>query len=324
MKKLFFILLVFPFIVQTVGAVVDPLAGTKNEGLLNAPMAVRPAGMGNAYIAAANDIHSIYTNPAGLGYLRHVEINLGRTQGFEGISISHVAMSFPSGLLSAGNSDNLGTLAVGVGYMDYGQIDARDRNGNPAALDLGTREILADVSYGKTFYDHLALGVNAKYYYQQYSEAFNKNINYDLGVQYKVNLNPNLWSVGLAVKNMGGGIRLIQTDEAIPQTVTAGVAFTPWGDRLTLAFDIEDPGDNGLGYKAGVEYWATKMFAFRTGYDSTNQLGLGLTAGFSIRLIEVELAFFPIRHLTLDYAYVPSTNLGDVHQFALTARFGDQ
>lgn len=322
MKRFEFLLTLLAMTTAPVFGVIHPNAGTLNSSILNSQPGVRPAGMGNAYTAVAEDIHSVYANPAGLGYLRHAEINMIHSLKYEEISESHVAFSIPTGLMSAGNLSNFGTFAGSIGLVDYGHLDARDRSGNPSSLDLKSKEVMAMASYGKSVYERLSVGFSAKYYILQYSEAFVRDFAYDFGFQYKIH--PDFCKAGFAVKNLGNSIRLIQTDEDLPRSVTAGIAVTPWGGRVTVAFDVEDPEDNYPAYKSGGEFWVNNMFAVRAGYNSSNDMGTGVTAGFSLRVREIEAGFFPIRHLTLDYAFVPQSRLGDVHRFGLTFRFGDR
>lgn len=323
MKKLFVFLAVLALgAAARLTAALHPSAGTRNGGILASQTAVRPAAMGNAYTAVADDVNSLFTNPAGLGFLKHVEILAGRKEMFEGISLSHAALTLPSGFLSAGNLDNLGTLAGAVSYLDYGGIDARDRTGSRMGLNLGAREAVINAAYGKSLWQRLAVGINVKMYYLQYSEANSKETAYDFGALYK--MVPGLCTVGFAVNNLGTDIHLNQVNEPLPRAVKGGVAFTPLGERLTLAFDLVDPEDNDLRYNAGGEWWLTSLFAVRAGYDSGYDLGTGLTAGCAIRISDFEAGFFPVRRLTIDYAFTPSTELGNVHNAAITFRFGDQ
>jgi hypothetical protein len=272
--------------------------------------------MGGAFTSLADDAQAVYTNPAGLGFLEHVEIAGGTRRFFDDI-VGHQATWVWPLSPTALNLSDFGTLAAGFQNVDYGELTGRDDVGNLQG-GFGAEDRVVSAAYGKRV-GPAAAGVTAKFYRFRLDNARAAGVAIDAGMLYR----QSSWSTGGAVRNTGGGLRFDKTQENIPMVFLAGVALHPWGSVGTISADLVDPKDDAAGFRAGGELWVARLLALRAGYDSTQEAQRGMTVGMGLRLDQVEIGFFPIRRLTLDYAFAPAGDLDDLHSVSLAFQFGE-
>jgi len=298
-----------------------PGAGTSGAAILASQNGVRPNGMGNAFVAVADDIDSMFSNPAGLGALNNAEFSTTYRQLYEGISYGHLAVALPLGALSSSNVSRFGTVGVSFGILDYGSLAGTDANGNSTG-NFSAADSLWTITYGKTFFDRLSLGMSAKIYNLRIDDQQASGTAYDFGTRYK--LSP-MWTLGASVFNRGNDVTFNQTNESLPRYVSAGIAAHPLlNDTLTLAFDVVDPENDTSTYRSGVEWRVNRTFTLRGGYDSAYDVGDGFTVGFGVNIQEFELFFVPLQQVRIDYAFVPSGDVSTgVHNVSLTLRWGE-
>jgi len=298
----------------------NPDTGTRPSNLLTSQPGAHPRAMGNAFTALANDANALFFNPAGLGGLERSEITATHRQLYGDIAQQHVGVVLPLDLGSAANVKELGTLGFYGGFLDYGKFTGRDAAGTETG-DFEANDRLIGVAYGRTLTPRLLIGASLKFYNLHLADRKAKGLAMDGGLLYR--LTPDRLTLGVAATNAGQSLAFSGEEEDLPLAVAGGLAFTP-DDRFTLTADVVDPKDDSVGYRAGAEAGVGKVLALRVGYDSTYDPGPGVTAGVSLRADRLELAFFPIQRLTLDYAFVVSDDVEDVHTVSLTFRFGDR
>src|SRR5262245_925293 len=104
-------------------AVAWGFAGSLSYGapsnILTMQTGVRPAGMGNAFVAVSDDINALYSNPAGLGLLKDLELNAMMQQGLEGIDQNNFALIMPLGEVASQNVRSFGSFGLAFGELDY-------------------------------------------------------------------------------------------------------------------------------------------------------------------------------------------------------------
>src|SRR4051812_24888171 len=71
-------------------------AGTSGAAFLKIGPGARPAAMGEAFTGVADDIHSIYWNPAGLSKLTMPELTGMHMQYFQSIQYEFAAFAYPT------------------------------------------------------------------------------------------------------------------------------------------------------------------------------------------------------------------------------------
>jgi long-subunit fatty acid transport protein len=113
------------------------------------PVGARPAGMGEAFTAVADDVHSLYYNPAGLASLYRPEVTAYYARPFPSLSDqTKTAQTFINITIPIPKNNHWGGL--GVEYQEF-------------RVDSLFKERTVTLAYGRSlFSDRLALGLGLK------------------------------------------------------------------------------------------------------------------------------------------------------------------
>jgi len=274
--------------------------GTTAFAFLKLNGGVRAAGMGEAFVAVADDASAVYWNPAGLTQIESMEFSTMYTSWFAGISYTTLTAVRPFGFPHFGGM-SLNLLSVGEikeTTLNYpaGTGDAF----SPSAYTLS-------LSYARKISQIFSLGVNAKVLNESIHDSTVSGYALDLG---------GLWapldglSFGLAIKNIGS---LSGVSNSLPFASRLGAAYRTSGDALLIAADINIPNDNQTTYHIGAEYKFRERFFGRIGYNTRSEEKSGGNLGVGLGL---KLARF-----NLDYAYVPYGELENTHRVGLRFEF---
>ncbi|MFH1618359.1 MAG: PorV/PorQ family protein [bacterium] len=271
--------------------------------LLNMGVGARPAAMGSAYTAAASGVESIFWNPAGLSAMTRREFGAMHSQWLLDSSLDSIGVGLP---LSAG------ALGLGIVRLSHGGITARAEDRSEAGTFEASDQVLS-AAYGTAF-GMFALGAGIKFLRSSIGADSASTMAVDLGI------NRRLWnlplSAGLAVQNMGPGLRYISQTDPLPLSVSAGLAAEAL-PGLLMVLDVKRlVNDRQTSLSFGTEYRVMPALAVRGGYSpiSTgmqNPAGPGLGAGFGLTVMGTRF----------DYAMTPFGDLGNVHRLSMNCRF---
>ncbi len=236
-------------------------------------------------------------NPAGLGYLERMELSAHHNSGL-GESIHEIGVfGKPMGAL--------GSIAMKLNYSTNGTFNGRDAFGNQTA-SYGASAMGLGLGWGKQLFSNMAVGMSVRWNSQYLASMSYAALSTDLGL---------LWTpvypltVGLIYANLGtqvagkfldSGLRMGVSYQVTPELVVAAASeLKPVGGFDALRFGLED--------------WVFSMMAIRVGYVQNfvdYQLSgiTGVTAGLG----------FKIREFLLDYAVVPTGELGTSHRLSFT------
>ncbi|MEK8022462.1 MAG: PorV/PorQ family protein [Candidatus Hydrogenedentota bacterium] len=290
-------------------------AGTTGAAFLKVGVSPRLAALGEAYGALGDDAGVIFSNPAGLGYIRRKEAQFVHANLVADIRLNSLFYAQPL-------PDPLGNIAVNYTLVDFGKIDRTILNAPGAANPFSTsgtftaQDQALSIAYADEFYlwnKMFQWGMTVKLIQQSIGSEEASGLAYDAGIIYApVQRN---WRVGAAVQNLGFLSKF--RDEADPLPINfklSGAAFL-MDQKLRLGMDLNLPIDNTPILNSGVEFYPIPQVALRGGYrfDNNTTDFRGPTAGIGVTLAGI----------TMDYAYVPFELLGSNHRFSLTARFGE-
>jgi hypothetical protein len=179
----------------------------------------RSLGMGNSFVAVADDINSIYSNPAGLGNLKSWEVLTSYSKLYWGIS--NLAESF---------------IGVGVPFKEYGSVGVGWYNFNESLYN----ENVFYLVYAYPIKD-ASFGVNFKYLIRNYisNEWVTNN-------PYFTSLNKSNFSFGFSLftyllKDLSFGLFIDDfnqpdvgiVEEKLPMVIRSGVRLNV--DKYNLA-----------------------------------------------------------------------------------------
>jgi len=296
------LLLVLLLLLTCIGSAEAGVAEATAIFLLIAPGA-RPGGMGEAFVAIADDASATWWNPAGLAFQDKFEITLMRVDWLPTFHLPDLYYWFGSLIY---NVEDWGTFGLNGVFINMGESQWTDDRGRVLG-DFHTFEMAFATSYGTQVTENFGLGLSVKFIYSHLSEVgagqergrgIATNFAVDLGVLYHTH-DPLLFkplSFGANLANMGPKMAYIDQAQAdpIPTNLKFGLAWKPIDDgynEITLTADMnkllvrkhpdaktdpfyialftawtDQPVFIDMIYNMGVEYWYSDMVAFRFGY----------------------------------------------------------
>lgn len=293
--------------------------GTTSDEFLRVAVGPRPEAMGEAYTAAANDILSLYWNPAGLAALPTQQLFLMHNFWLAQIGTETLAFAQPlasgaavgagvSALTSPGSArtDSQGTL---LGGGDVSSLGAA------FTFTYADRWRWGDVSPSQ----RLWWGASLKILGEQVAGNRGSTAGLDLGLRYEV---PG-WVVrgltlAVAAQNLGPSQHLAGAASSLPATLRAGVFWPAWmNGEHAIALSVDGGQSLGLRFRAsaGAEYAFREMIFARLGYKITGYDVEDVTAGGGLRLPAGGYLW------QLDYSFSPSVVLGSSHRISLSVAF---
>ena len=279
--------------------------GTSGGSVLSIPVGARAIGMGEAYTAMADDVSSLYWNPAGLALLNQSQASFMYNQWLQDLTYSNLAVATPL--------EN-GGLGASLSYLSYGKIQGYDDSGNPNG-NINAYNGVATLG-GAWLGDIWSLGANLKGVQGSLADVKATGFAGDLGatLMYPKEVMGGTIRMGATLRNLGTGLKYIDQIDPFPRELRVGIAALEMVDRkLNLSFDYGKQRDLDSAYYTGAEYWVMpKRVALRAGYVSSQAEGNGLRAGIGLR----------VKDLSFDYAFSSYGDLGMTHRYELTFRFG--
>lgn len=285
----------------------------------------RPAALGGAFTAIANDANSVFYNPGGMVQLTRNELTTMHTELWADIKydyISYVHLLGARGKGQGASRENPASSikhpaskALGLSFirLDAGTQEARDRfqnltghfSANDTAIILAYSQRLSVVS------NNLSAGISLKYIKQEIKNESGKACDLDIGFLY----NP-LTPRPLKPLKMGLILQNILTSkinwttgskEPLPFILKVGLSYIPKNSNLLTAVDVKRiQHEPTWKIHAGLEYKIGENLLIRIGSDDGNT-----TAGAGITYQE----------FLFDYAYVTHERLGNKHRVSLGIKF---
>jgi hypothetical protein len=280
-------------------------AGTSGGNILSLGVGARAIAMGEAYTAQADDVSSLYWNPAGLAILNQSQASFMYNQANQDMSYNNVSVAAPF--------EN-GGIGGSLSYLSFGNIAGYDQHG-AATGNVNAYSAVGTIG-GAFFAGPWSAGATIKPVEAKLDDVSATGVVSDLGIMY---VHPReMWygsTLRLAgtVRNVGTGLKFLDQRDPFPLEFRAGAALVQMFDRrLSASMDISKQRDVKPAFYSGLEYRLNPYIALRAGYVGTNQEGNGLRAGIGLK----------IKDLSFDYAYSAYGDLGMSHRYELSMRFG--
>jgi len=299
--------------------------GTSSGGFLRIGVGARAVGMGETFVAVADDPSAIFWNPAGLASLQRREITESHVEWPADIRYDHLTLVVPSQKLGGSIGFQFGLLGTRINETTELAPDGTGR-------DFSYSDMVVGGSFARRWTDRLLVGAGAKYVREDlgsevggpvtHSVLFDVGSIFYLGIG-SVRVATALTSFGPEMKPSGeyvspysGELRQYDGFDP-PMTFRFGVAFEPVESetqRLTTSLEMTQPADNQRQLRGGLEWSWHRTFALRTGYNTdADLLKFSAGAGFVAR--------FGAMRGNLDYAYTDGGILGSIHRLTLGVRF---
>ncbi len=297
-------------------------SGTAAATELLIPVGAAQIGIAGAAIANATGVEGIYWNPAGLA----------RTPFGSMVMVSH--MSYLAGVnveYAAAATDffGLGQLGISMKSLLFGDIpvtteDQPDGTGettSPTYLVVGG-------TFARRISERISMGITANIIYEKMAKVSASDVSFSAGVQYEGLGGIDGLEFGVALKNIGPGLRydgdgLLRTGSIsdalrpgspvkieaatndLPSSIDVGLSYAMVLDeanslRTSMSFINNNYSEDE--YRLGGEYTYRNSFIVRGGYDFASDLqgrdyiyGATFGAGFRTTVYDFKL--------NIDYAY---------------------
>lgn len=259
-------------------------AGEAGANFLKIGVSARASAMGEAFAGIADDVSSIYYNPAGLTQIKQKTTAFMHTEWLEEVNYEFLAYAEPYTPKK--------TLGLSLNYLGMNKMAGKDIN-NVVTGDFEAGDFALGITYAQAVNDKISAGANLKFIQQKLEEEISSCVAVDVGILYKKD---NI-SLGACVSNLGTKIKFIKEKEKLPLNLRLGLGYKLLDNRVILALDINQPIDNDINFGVGTEYQVTNNLFIRAGYNSRNDLGNSVSAGcgFKIRNFQVDYGFLPDR-----------------------------
>lgn len=265
----------------------------------------RAIGLGSTYVGIAEGSDALLWNPAGLARLLDAELSLHHNSALVGANQEMAVLGLP---LRAGQG-----LGLSLNYEDNGAFDGRDVNGAPTGA-YSSRAYGANLGWGIKGPGSISLGVAAKFNRQSIAGTDLSAFAADLGLLWELGSNA---SFGIAYTNLGpaaNGWQLAQGLRVGVSSYLGKCSDFQW--LLAVSAESLTGGENSFHF--GIEHTLYHVLSLRAGYGvdvpAPELKGLiGLTLGGGIALDK----------FSVDYAFVPLGEVGNMQRVSLTYHFGE-
>jgi hypothetical protein len=285
-------------------------AGTTGFELFRTDCWARNCALGGSQIAVGGGLHSQFTNPAGLADVEEPTGSIGFFKHVLDINAGNAAYAHPL--------KNVGIVALGITYLDYGSFDRADEHGYKNGT-FGASDVLITASAARYLRPHVAGGVSLKFLNSTIDSYSASALAADVGVLYHTGYYG--WDIGAGVFNVGFATSAYLTQkDKLPTSYRLGlsVPLEHLPVRFSAAGEFTDAeGIRGLG---GLELTLSQYVQARIGYNTVGidqRVGLSsdALAGFSAGL------GIHIRRVSFDYALTSQGEVGYLHRVTLSSSF---
>ena len=310
-------------------------AGSSAAQFLKVPVGARAASVGNAYTSIANDLTSMYWNPAGLSQVTRFSMGFTHSKWIADMDHNFFGLALPL--------DEVSSVGFSVIQLSTGDIEnttISQPHGTGVFFDAA--DLAVSVSYGRQIIEQVSVGISAKYINQRIWNTSAHTFAFDFGVMLKTGYKDI--NMGFSFQNFGPELTMRGSDltktvdldpnSAINPAVESNLVTQPFSlptsyrasismgvisntgliqsdnSTLLVAADAVHLNDNPEHYNVGMEYGFMHTFYLRGGYIfNTDEEGLTLGSGINFN--------FSSTNITFDYAYAAFGVFDAVHIFSI-------
>ena len=324
--------------------------GTTAANFLEIGYGAAGTAMGDAQVALAGEIASLYWNPAGIAQLRHNEAGFYYQPWIAGISTTFAG----AGVVLP----RLGTLALGLYHTGYGEMRVTTiPNPEGTGEQFNAQDYCFSATWARSLAEWFSFGLSAKFITSQIWHMNASAFAMDLGVVIQTRFfsfsgrQEDAMSIGMSIANYGtrmryDGIDLLQPIDILPGRqgnyadaegqfrpkswelpliFRVGIVLKPLvrnNQQLYLAADALHQNNNSESVNLGLQYqYAMPAFGtlfLRAGYKALfmveSQYGPSLGAGLQLRLVNR----LPLR---FEYSWREIGDLGGAQGYSVSLQF---
>ncbi|MEX0602107.1 MAG: PorV/PorQ family protein, partial [Bacteroidota bacterium] len=254
-----------------------PILATGGEkgtyDFLRLDFGARPSALYGSFVSMTDDPNMVFYNPASLPTL---------TRTFASAGFLKHLLDIHAGSLSFGYAiPDVGTLGLGVAFVDYGSFEHTDASMNILGT-LGGQDLALVGGMGVFLDEFTSVGMSLKFIYSSLAGYRSTAAAADIGVLYVIP-SENI-TIGASVRNLGTQISAyIDTREPLPLDVTVGITKRP--EHLPVFLNLnfhklnESQGsllDRFSAFTFGAEFLMSESLRLRLGYSNEKRKELKL------------------------------------------------
>jgi long-subunit fatty acid transport protein len=292
-------------------------AGTSSLQFLKIGVGARATGMGESFVAVANDISALYWNPAGLMQFPEVGAHFSHSEWL--VDLKH---EYFGGVYRLGKHNAFGISVTSLHTEAMQKTTEFQPEGTGEYFKYG--DLALGLAYARRLTDQFSFGISFKYVEETLAELKMRGVMFDLGTYYWTGLSNSRFAVtisnfGPQVKpdgsvNITGGRTLSEFQSFPPPTLfRIGFAIDPVDNavnKLTTTIQLNHPNDNSENINLGAEY-SYKDFLFIRGGYKFNVDSEDFTAGIGLKLPVY------ITKTSVDYSIANFKDLGFTHRVSI-------
>jgi len=173
------------------------IGGEATYQFMTLPNSARVSSLSNSSTGLwDNDLNLTLSNPSLLDSSMHRHLALNYADYIADINYGMVAYSH--------HIENIGTFAVAINYMHYGDFKEADATGQITG-EFTASDYAFNIIYAKALYPNLQIGANLKFLYSNYYQYFSSGIALDAGITYHNDKKKN--SLAFIIRNFGHQIK---------------------------------------------------------------------------------------------------------------------
>ena len=349
-----YILVLFCFLCYTILGQTINRYGTTAANFLEIGIGSRATSMGDAYVAVANDVSSIFWNPAGLAHVPNSSALFMIQPWLADID-----------LLFAGSAvviPNVGVLGMGITHLDYGEMDVTNLEYQDGTGErFGASDVAATFTFSRKIVSWFSFGSSAKYVSSKIWHSSASAFAVDLGVLVNTNFfsftgnDKDGMNIGMSISNYGTRMKYDGIDSYQPIDISEfeegnygdvagqfrtsewelplifrfGFALKPIVSNIinmTISADALHPNNNtesinigaALDYKIPGFGQVSFSSGAKNGMNSLNKDGNDFSVTFGLG---AKMFYLGNKSLSIDYTYKPMGILGNVQIYTVGVSF---
>jgi hypothetical protein len=306
-------------------------AGISAFQFLKIGVGARAVGLGETFVAIANDASALYWNPAGLTQFTNQQLIVAHTEYV--VDIKH---EFLGAVYHMSTNDAVGFSLTSL-HTDEMQVTTETQPFGTGRY-FKYADLAVGLTYSKKMTDQFSFGVTLKYVEETLDVLKMRGLVADIGTYYWTGLGTSRFAV--VVSNFGsdvsptGEVTEYSGDKvnsfqsfSPPTQFKIGFAMEPFElehQRVTTSLELNHPNDNAENVHLGIEYQWEKWLCLRAGVKRT--IGERLFGRDNTSSNDVTLGFgvvAPVSYadIMVDYAYANFNTLGSVHRISVGISF---
>jgi hypothetical protein len=266
--------------------------GKSGFSFLKISPSARAAGMGDAFTAVANDVTTIFFNPAGLTNINNFDFSFNHTNWIVNSSLISGVIGFPFGQRGA-----LGISVISFSTEEFEETTIFEPEGTGRMIKAG--DIAIALAYALKLTDRLSFGLKGQYLEEFIDDDKAKGFAFDFSTFYMSGFRD--LTIAMVMKNFGPDAKFLTKKFKLPLYFNVNTAMSLLGKQggpvqLLLSAESAFATDYRDRYHVGSELWIADMLALRGGYkffyDTEDwTIGAGLKLKIGARRILIDIAY---------------------------------